>query len=305
MGIALSVKALWTEAPAPDHVFRFEHTRIVIGRARGSDVQLPHPAVSATHATIHTQQDGYVIVDENSTNGTRVNDDKLVASRAKPLRDGDQINIGGFRLSVELGVPVVVNTSADHTSAIARKMVAELLGGDAPSASQTKLTRLNGPDKGTVFEIPPPPCTVVLGRATDCDLTLDDADASRHHAQLVVDLLGVKIVDMQSKNGLLVNGKTLKERTLIDRDLITIGGTELVYEDPRASALANVESVPDERIELLPIEEAPPTPPPEPASTPPDAPQGRPPSADLLIYGLAAVVLIASIAAFVWLMQGQ
>ena len=322
MGIVISVKALWTQSQGHEaHEYSFEQTRLVIGRARGSDVQLPHPAISATHASIHFQPNGYVIIDEGSTNGTRVNDDRLVPGRPKPLRTGDRIDLGGFELIVDVGMPVAQNTSTEITSALAKRMVRELLedANDSP-LSQPTLTIINGPDGGKVFEIPVGPSLVLIGRAQDCDLTLNDADASRHHAEVQRDLENTRIRDLESKNGVLINERMLEEKRLSDRDQIRIGTTELVFEDAAAVALSQIEAQPDERISLLPISdlhsesESDPAPngktndsegPCSPSTPPARASLAPGPSVEFLIYGLAGLVLLACIAAFYWLLRGQ
>lgn len=47
---------------------------------------------------------------------------------------------------------------------------------------------------------------VVMGRSTSCDITIDDALASRRHAALTVKGRQVFIRDLESRNGVLVDG---------------------------------------------------------------------------------------------------
>ena len=91
MGVRIAVQSLWAKEEPSTFVYEFSHSRIVIGRSRSADVQLPHAAVSPTHATIRTQGSGYVVVDEGSTNGTRVNGIKI---RRSTLCRKDVIQIG-------------------------------------------------------------------------------------------------------------------------------------------------------------------------------------------------------------------
>jgi len=46
---------------------------------------------------------------------------------------------------------------------------------------------------------------MVLGRSRDCDVTVDDANVSREHAELRSSGAGWKIVDLGSTNGIKVN----------------------------------------------------------------------------------------------------
>jgi len=119
------VQSLWSEVPASTFVYEFDHSRIVVGRSRSADVQLPHAAVSSTHASIRHQGMGFALIDEGSTNGTRVNETRIAAGRPKPLQTHDVIDLGGYRLTVELMVPVAESTPAKRTSEYARRMLAE------------------------------------------------------------------------------------------------------------------------------------------------------------------------------------
>ena len=117
MGVRITVQSLWPKADASAFVYEFAQSRIVIGRSRSADVQLPHAAVSGTHASIRTQGAGYALIDEGSTNGTRVNDVLLVPR--------DLVDLGGYRLSVDVGVPVAQTMSARMTAEYARKILSE------------------------------------------------------------------------------------------------------------------------------------------------------------------------------------
>ena len=68
----------------------------LIGRGKDVDVSLLDPKVSREHAHIVRRDDGYLIEDLQSLNGTRVNGEPLQTSRR--LRAGDEIQIGHFRL---------------------------------------------------------------------------------------------------------------------------------------------------------------------------------------------------------------
>jgi hypothetical protein len=71
---------------------------------------------------------------------------------------------------------------------------------------------------------------VVIGRSKDCDIQLPDPNASRHHAELRQEGAAYWIVDLDSTNGIEVNGRRLKRAKLESGDRITIGSTEIVFE---------------------------------------------------------------------------
>jgi FHA domain-containing protein len=67
-----------------------------------------------------------------------------------------------------------------------------------------------------------------LGRSAECQLSLDDPLVSRRHAQLVVARDAVTIEDLQSRNGILVNGQRITARTPLHAgDKVVIGSQEL------------------------------------------------------------------------------
>jgi pSer/pThr/pTyr-binding forkhead associated (FHA) protein len=68
----------------------------------------------------------------------------------------------------------------------------------------------------------------VLGREESCGICLDDEQVSRRHAMIRVTDDGVVLVDLESRNGTLLNGKDVTVPSpLTDGDVITIGRQEL------------------------------------------------------------------------------
>ena len=71
---------------------------------------------------------------------------------------------------------------------------------------------------------------VVLGRSRECDITLDDPNASRRHAEIRRENGAFWIVDLKSTNGIEVNGERVERARLTHSDTILIGKTELTFE---------------------------------------------------------------------------
>jgi len=69
--------------------------RFVIGRSPECDVVLPDQLVSRQHAAIERRDDTWVLVDQQSGNGTFLNDKRVTE---EPLYDGDEIHIGDARI---------------------------------------------------------------------------------------------------------------------------------------------------------------------------------------------------------------
>jgi hypothetical protein len=70
----------------------------------------------------------------------------------------------------------------------------------------------------------------VIGRSKDCDVQLDDPNASRRHAEVRQEGTSYWIVDLDSTNGLEVNGRRAKRAKLDTGDKVTIGSTDLVFD---------------------------------------------------------------------------
>ena len=79
------------DGPGAGRQFSLDADRSVIGRLKGSDVEVDDPGASRRHAEIRRQGDDFVLVDLGSTNGTLVNGSR-VGERA--LDEGDRITIG-------------------------------------------------------------------------------------------------------------------------------------------------------------------------------------------------------------------
>lgn len=68
-----------------------------------------------------------------------------------------------------------------------------------------------------------------VGRSASCQLSLDDPLVSRRHALLTVTVDTVEVEDLQSRNGVLVNGRRISGKTGLQAgDRILIGAQELV-----------------------------------------------------------------------------
>lgn len=95
----------------------------------------------------------------------------------------------------------------------------------APAARET-VAVLTG-DAGRHELVKP---AVVMGRSRDCDIVVADLNVSRRHAEVVLEGGVHWLVDLDSTNGTLVNGKRVKRVKLEAGDRITVGSTELVFE---------------------------------------------------------------------------
>ena len=76
-----------------------------------------------------------------------------------------------------------------------------------------------------------PPGGGTIGRSRDCDVVLEDAGASRRHAEIRPLPDGWTLRDLDSTNGVRVNGQPLRgAQALRPGDRVEIGSTEIVFE---------------------------------------------------------------------------
>ncbi len=69
----------------------------------------------------------------------------------------------------------------------------------------------------------------LIGRMPDCVVALSDPQVSRHHAEIRRDERGYTVVDLDSMNGIEVNGVRVRECLLSDGDVILVGATPIRY----------------------------------------------------------------------------
>ena len=75
--------------------FTIDKETVQIGRLSDNDIMLPDPNVSRVHARISRRGDSYFITDLKSTNGTFLNEERIMDAQ---LADEDVIRLGGTRL---------------------------------------------------------------------------------------------------------------------------------------------------------------------------------------------------------------
>lgn len=80
-------------ADVVDGMLRLDKDRLVIGRDQSSDLWLQNASVSRQHAELRRVENGFEIVDLQSTNGTIVNGERI---KKRHLRSGNDVKIGTF-----------------------------------------------------------------------------------------------------------------------------------------------------------------------------------------------------------------
>jgi len=124
----------------------------------------------------------------------------------------------------------------------ADSMPARALGAEpAPAPLRRVLVRTDG---RTVRELPLRPGRLVIGRTTDNDVQIDSRFVSRHHCQIITTTSACVVEDLNSTNGIYVQGKRVRRHTFLDGDIVALGKHELVFIDvPASSASQTVQAL--------------------------------------------------------------
>jgi len=77
---------------------------------------------------------------------------------------------------------------------------------------------------------------MMIGRAADADLRLDDRTISRHHCQIICTDGHTVIQDLNSTNGIYVDDRRVRRHLLNDGEAFLLGAYQLIYSDLRAAA---------------------------------------------------------------------
>ena len=98
------------------------------------------------------------------------------------------------------------------------------------AAQRSQLVVIDGAGKGDTI---PLRGEIVVGRATDATLDINDDYASGHHARFYRDDQSWIVADLGSTNGTIVNGMRIARPTRVgDGDIVKIGRTNLKVVEP-------------------------------------------------------------------------
>jgi chromosome segregation ATPase len=130
----------------------------------------------------------------------------------------------------ELLIRRLERSASTNANALGRLQTSiERLGAaPAPAAPATasefiaELVRLDG-DQHTTY---PLARRTRIGRTPGCEMQIDSQSVSRNHAMLLKGARELIVEDLNSTNGVLVNGRKVSRQVLSDGDVLTIGETQ-------------------------------------------------------------------------------
>ncbi|MCB9556272.1 MAG: FHA domain-containing protein [Deltaproteobacteria bacterium] len=209
---------------------------ISIGRKEGNTIRLTERNISRQHARLCRGNGAVFIEDLQSYNGIRVNGNRISGRVA--ITEGDRVQIGDYviGLKVEGAVKPAEDAATTELPRIdgdterissAERMAAMDTAIKPPRA---RLVCISANFAGR--EVPLDKPLMVLGRTDDNDVVINHRSISRHHCRLVEENSRYTIVDLQSANGVRVNGEEYGKVELRRGDQIDLGHVRLRFVGP-------------------------------------------------------------------------
>jgi len=223
---------------------------LTIGRQDGNTIRLTERNVSRRHAKLLRGQDSILIEDLDSYNGVRVNGTRIQGK--VEIKEADRVQIGDYLIEVkadqaetaaselptqqmeQIPVPVPVDSSGAETvptssPAGSGDIDVAALAAAAEQAEELfpRMVVLSTAMAGREFSLNKP--AMVIGRTEDNDLWINHRSVSQHHAKIVREGDNFTIVDLQSSNGVRVNGEDYGKVELRRGDLVDLGHVRLRF----------------------------------------------------------------------------
>ncbi len=235
------------DGASPGPSLTLDAPRLVIGRSEGCDVRLPEPTVSHRHASIRQRGGEYVLLDENSANGTFIDRVRLPPQTPRVLRSGERVRLGRVWIELRFEPAIVKGSTAAAAKELALSLVATGLRAQGEDPDP-RVTVLEGPGAGASIVLSEPGRTYAIGRAAGGDLVLDDASIGRRHATVVRKADVLVVTDCGAGGGTSLDGQRIQEASWRPGQILAIGRARLEFTYPAIEALAELERSPDERM---------------------------------------------------------
>lgn len=214
---------------AGDEAIKLRRDATIFGREKG-DIIVDDHEISSTHCQIQNINGVYHIFDMNSTNGTFVNNERIVKAK---LSHGDIITFGqtSFRFQLENESSVrhiaTIFKSKDKRSLQDSKssLVDTLIESELRSTQSHALVLSVRYYDGTSDELELNQRMLFIGRASSFGKFEQDPEISRKHLLVKVNDTGeVFIEDQGSTNGSFLNGKRITGMHLVrPQDEVRVG----------------------------------------------------------------------------------
>ena len=222
-----------TEHTGDNQSVKLSNDATIIGRAKG-DIVIDDKEISSTHCQIQIIKGEYHLFDMNSTNGTFLNNERIIKAK---LKEDDVITIGQtmivFKLkdeAVTRTVSTVFQVASKQSHQTGKVSVVDTLIESAAfnqSLPEIKLyvTYGDGSTDQLIFNQE----VIYIGRASSFGKFDSDSEISRKHLKIKINSLKELFVEDQgSTNGVKLNGQKIKGiHKITNRDIVEIGSCKI------------------------------------------------------------------------------
>lgn len=228
---------------------------LTIGRQDGNTIRLTERNVSRRHAKLLRASDAIMIEDLDSYNGVRVNGTRIQGKVS--IKEADRVQIGDYLIEVkaekvatasseqrtqefeQVDAPVAVPVGASGAETVPTPSARTAEGSgdidvaaiaavaEQPEEVFPRMVVLSTAMAGREFSLNKP--AMVIGRTEDNDLWINHRSVSQHHAKIVREGDSFTIVDLESSNGVRVNGEDYGKVELRRGDLVDLGHVRLRF----------------------------------------------------------------------------
>ncbi len=189
---------------------------ITIGREEGNVIRLTERNVSRNHARLLKRNGSYLVEDLGSYNGVTLNGQRIDAKAE--LAAGDQLGIGDYDLAFQLDVIATANTMPSPRP---------------KSQPPARLVVLGEPAAGAEFSLTK--AALRIGRDERLDIWINHKSISHEHAEVQVNDGRVTVFDLESVNGMRVNGVGTSRAVLEAGDILELGQVRFRFLPPQGA----------------------------------------------------------------------
>ncbi len=198
---------------------------ITIGRQEGNTIRLTERNVSRRHARLSRRNGSYVVEDLGSYNGVSLNGERI-DGRAQ-LSAGDNLTIGDYGLAFQSDAAATTN---------------RLPSRETQTQPPPRLVVMSEPATGAEFTLNKP--ALRIGRDERLDIWINHKSISHEHAEIQVSDGRVAIFDLDSANGIRVNGIETSRAVLESGDVVELGEVRFRVLSPQGAH--SLEALPHE-----------------------------------------------------------
>jgi pSer/pThr/pTyr-binding forkhead associated (FHA) protein len=211
-----------------------EKKRISVGRTKDNDIVLENRGVSRKHAQIEFNNDAAVVIDNESLNGTFVNNRRV---SEELLRDNDCITIGKYCLEYRqnINAPDSVN-ELDGTMILKTKRQKKLMENDKIDrhiVSRVGGSVIVGLDNTDISQYRLDREVTTLGKAKFVHIRAHGFMLSGIQAKIVRDGEVYSVINLGRKGKIKVNGEPIDRTQLKNGDILQIGKSTFRFIEER------------------------------------------------------------------------